>query len=146
MQALALEGRMGTEQVRSTMNCHLGRFLYSARKQSRQSVGQIAAALGISEAKFRSIEERPAEVPCCELYRLFRHYGPEQMYQAQLVLIDAQAALLSLERGTRLGLDSWKWKMPFFRFFRWTEIFFAKIGGRLCADFLKLVASLAIFR
>ena len=137
---------MGAEQVRSTMNRELSRFLYSARKQSRQSVGQIAASLGISESKLKSMEERPAEVPCRDLYRLFHYYGPEQMHQAQLVLIDAQARIFSKERGTRLGLDSWKWEMPVFRFPRWAENFLAVIGARLCADLLKLIASIAIFR
>ena len=105
---------MDRNHVKITMNRELGRFLYRARKQSRQSVGQIAASLCISESTLRSIEERPAEVPCRELYRLFKHYGPEQMHEGQLVLIDAQASLLPGDRGTRLGLNSWEWELPVF--------------------------------
>lgn len=137
---------MNRSQVKTTMNRELGRFLYRARTQSRESASQIAAKLGISEITLLAMEAKPAEVPCRDLYRLFQHYGPEKMHQAQLVLIDAQASIFSSHRGTRFGLDSWKLEMPGFRFPRWAEIFLAVIGGRLCADFLKLVASLTIFR
>jgi hypothetical protein len=137
---------MGAEQVRSTMNRELGRFLYSARKQSRQSVGQIATSLGISESRLKSMEERPAEIPCRDLYRLFQHYGPEKMHQAQLVMIDAQAAIFSGNRRTEFGFSSWKLEMPVFRLPRWVEIFLAVIGCRVCADLLKSLASFAIFR
>lgn len=137
---------MRAEQVKSTMNRELRRFLYSARRQSLQSVGEIAASLGISESKLRSMEERPAEVSCSELYRLFKHYGPEQMHQAQLVLIDAHATLFSNEQGTRRGLNSWKLEVPVFRFPQWVEIFLAAMGARLRTDLLRLIASFAIFR
>lgn len=128
---------MGAEQVRSTMNRELGRFLYSARKQSRQSVSQICASLGISESMLKSMEERPAEVPCRDLYGLFKHYGPEQMHQAQLVLIDAQATILSRQRGIRLGLDSWNWEFPGFRFPRLAGALVAVGAGRFFWDFLR---------
>ncbi len=137
---------MDRNHVKTTMNRKLGRFLYRARRQSRESAGQIAASLGISESSLRKMEARPAEVPCRELYRLFQHYGPEQMHQAQLVMIDAQATIFSGNQGTRFGLDSWKFEMPVFRFPRSAEIFLAVIGGRLCADLLKLLARFAIFR
>lgn len=137
---------MSAEQVRTTINRELGRFLYSAREQSEQSASEIAASLGISEKKLLSIEENPAEVPCRELYRLFTHYGPEQMHQAQIVLIEAQTAIFAAKKKRRLGLDSWKFELPTFQFPRWAEILLAVIGGRLIADLLKLAASFIIFR
>lgn len=128
------------------MNRELGRFLYSARSQSRQSANQVGASLGISEARLVEMEKKPSEIPCRELYRLFQHYGPEKMHQAQLVMIDAQAMISSGNRTTAFGLNSWKLELPVFRFPRWAEIFLAVIGGRLCADLLKMIASFAIFR
>ena len=137
---------MDRELVRTTMNRKLGRFLYSARTQTRESAGQVAASLGISESRLLDMEKRPSEIPCRELYRLFQHYGPEKMHQAQLVLIDAQAAVFSRKRRSGFGFNSWNLEMPAFRFPRWAEIFLAVIGGRVCADLLKLLASFAIFR
>ncbi|MGE3263113.1 MAG: helix-turn-helix domain-containing protein [Bacteriovoracia bacterium] len=137
---------MDRELVRATMNRKLGRFLYSARTQRRESAGQVAASLGISEARLLDIEKKPSEIPCRELYRLFQHYGPEKMHQAQLVMIDAQAVIASGHRRSGYGFNSWKLEFPVFRFPRWAEIFLAVIGGRACADLLKLIASFAIFR
>jgi hypothetical protein len=137
---------MDRNQVKTVMNRELSRFLYRARRQSRESASQISARLGISETTLLAMEAKPAEVPCRDLYRLFQHYGPEKMRQAQLVLIDAQATIFSGNRGIRFGLNSRKLEMPVHRFPRWAENLLAVIGGRLCSDFLKLVASLAIFR
>lgn len=94
---------MKRNQVRTTMNRELGRFLYSVRAQSRQSADQVAASLGISEARFVEMEKRPSEIPCRELYRLFQHYGPEKMHQAQLVMLDAQASLFAKDPGPLVG-------------------------------------------
>lgn len=137
---------MNRNHMKTNMNRKLGRFLYRARLQSRESVAQIAATLGISESSIREMEARPAEVPCRDLYRLFQHYGPEQMHQAQIVLIEAQATVFSRNRGTRFGIGSWSREMPVFRFPRWAEIFLAVIGGRLCSAPFKHLASFAIFR
>lgn len=137
---------MDRNRVKSTMNRKLSRFLYRARQQSRESAGQVAATLGISESALRAMEARPAEVPCRELYRLFKHYGPEQMHRAQLVLIDAQASLLPGNRESRFGLNSWKWELPVLRSPRWAKIFLAAIRVRLCSDLLKLLTSFVIFR
>lgn len=132
--------------VKTTVNRKLGRFLYRARSQSRESAVQVATSLGISEARLLDMENRPSEIPCRELYRLFQHYGPEKMHQAQLVMIDAQAAISSGHRRSGYGFNSGKLEFPVFRFPRWAEIFLAVIGGRACADLLKLIASFAIFR
>jgi len=94
---------MDRNQVKAVMNRELSRFLYRARGLSRKSAAQIASALGISESTLRAIEEKPAEVPCRELYRLFVHYGPKQMHRAQLVLVNAQASLVAARESH--GLD-----------------------------------------
>lgn len=137
---------MNRELAKATMNRKLGRFLYSARAQRRESAGQVAASLGISESRLLDIEKSPSEIPCRELYRVFQHYGPEKMHQAQLVMIDAQAAIASRHLRSGYGFKSWKPEFPVFHFPRWAEIFLEVIGGRACADLLKLIASFAIFR
>ena len=128
---------MNRNKVRNTANRKLGRFLYRARVKSRESLSQIANSLGLSEDALRSMEERPAEVPCRELYRLLEHYGPKRMLEAQLVLFEVQSSFFTASRPRWVGPPSRTNEREAHRWPRWVENFLPVVVERLRPDLLK---------
>lgn len=81
---------MTKNQLQMEINDRLGRVLQHARLQCGSSISSLAMDLDLSEDELRAIEVRPAEIPCCELFRVIQYYGPEFQTDFENVLYSIQ--------------------------------------------------------
>jgi hypothetical protein len=72
------------------MNARLGGFLVESRSQARTTVRRISQTTGLSENRILEIEERPAQVPMCELARVISFYGSDRTMEAQCLIAEVQ--------------------------------------------------------
>ncbi|HAU3965755.1 TPA: hypothetical protein ACNBA3_002938 [Legionella pneumophila] len=79
---------MTKDEVREIANRSFGLVLRSGRLRIDKEFQSIADDLGMNEAELRRMETFPAEVPCCDLYRLISYYGPASLREADLAWIE----------------------------------------------------------
>lgn len=79
---------MTRNEFKAQVNGKLGEVLLRARLQSGKSISSLATALDLSERDLRNIEQRPVEVPCCELYQVIENYGPTARAAMEMALLD----------------------------------------------------------
>jgi hypothetical protein len=77
------------EAIAKIYNEKLSGFLQESRTRTCRSLSLISESVGLPESRILEIEERPAQVPLCELARVISFYGPERIEEAQLLMIDA---------------------------------------------------------
>lgn len=79
---------MTREQMRDIANKKLSPILRMARLMAEKEILTVAKEIGVPVFEVQRIEECPAEVPCCDLYRLLSHYGPTAQYEANIANIE----------------------------------------------------------
>lgn len=47
-------------------------------------LNEVATALDMTELEFKRVERRPAEVPCCLIYRIVEFFGPNALFEAEI--------------------------------------------------------------
>lgn len=90
---------MTRDQIRDIANQRLGPILRLARLMAEKDTSTIAQELGAPELDVQWVEDHPAEVPCCDLYRLLSHYGPEAQYEVNLACIKLSLQLRGRPKG-----------------------------------------------
>jgi hypothetical protein len=92
---------MTKNQLKTEINDRLGQVLQHARHKSGRSISSLATAMDLTERELHAIEEKPAQIPCCKLYRVIEHYGPSVQIEIQDALCDIQ--FLSMGYRARRG-------------------------------------------
>ena len=85
--------------VATVLNERLGRFLVQSRMNSQRQLSLISESVGLAESRILEIEEKPAQVPMCELAKVISYYGPKKTWEAQLLITDAQIEALQFNKA-----------------------------------------------
>ena len=85
--------------VAKVLNERLGGFLVQSRMNSRRKLSPISKSVGLPESRILEIEEKPAQVPMCELAKVISYYGPKTTWEAQLLITDAQIEALQFKKA-----------------------------------------------
>lgn len=84
--------------VAKVLNERLGGFLVQSRMQSRRKLSLISDSVGLTESRILEIEEKPAQVPMCELAKVISYYGSKKTWEAQLLITDIQIEALQFNK------------------------------------------------
>lgn len=71
-------------ELKKQANERFGRLLRSIRARSGKGLGEVAAALNMTEFALKRVEARPAELPCCVIYRIVEFFGPDALFEAEV--------------------------------------------------------------
>lgn len=91
--------KMTREQIRNIANEKLGAIVRISRLLADKEISMVAKELGTTEIEVLRIEESPAEVPCCDLFRLLSHYGPIAKYNASLAWLELSLQFRECPKG-----------------------------------------------
>ena len=79
---------MDRESLRLEINRQFHQLLLQARQSADLSVTNAALAAGLSVEEFLAVEQRPAEVPVCNLYKVVKTLGTNAYVEAETLLMN----------------------------------------------------------